>query len=145
MASKYNFGDGINQFILSKLPMPVEFGPTQQLPEMVRTGNKPVIIYSWVVNQIREAFFHRDDLMVYTVFSNSDDDLRLITNLFIEWFKDYNGAADRVQQFLDASPTSTGLRDFHYDYISIYNIGSIQPPQETSGRASITITLRVGY
>jgi len=142
-----NFCDPVNNYFKSLLdaePLSVIIAPTQQWAEMVRTETRPVIIYSWVLNTITENYFKRDDNIVYTIFSKDDEVLRRVTKILTKNFKDYNEAAARVNRFVDASPVA-GFKNYDYDYISIYNASGIEPASEQGGRASITITLRVGY
>lgn len=142
-----NFCDPVNNYFKSVLdaePMDVIIAPTQQYADMVRTVTKPVIIYSWVLNNITEDYFKRDDNIVYTIFSQDDNVLRRITKIMTKHFKDYNEAAARVNKYVDNSPVSQ-FKNYDYDYIAFYNASGIEPASSEGGRASITITLRVGY
>lgn len=142
-----NFADPINHYfnqVLSREEIKVKFGPTQQYADMVRTSSSPVIIYSWVLNGITEDWFTRDDLLVYTLFSQDDDVIRKVVNLIVTNFKDYELAAERVNKFVDQSSVQE-FKKFDYDYISFYSASGIEPASEENGRASITVTLRAGY
>lgn len=148
MATKIIFCDAVNNYAFRELKKELpdlELVSTQQYDEIVRVGDAPIIVYSWVVNSIPEDWFTREDLIVYNIYSNSDEDIRNIYDVLVEQcFKDYEVAAERVNKFID-NYSSQVFSKFDYDYISLYSASAIEPAEEEGGRMNMVITLRVGY
>lgn len=158
---------GVNKYLWSELqtlkdmapsryenfgPFKTPIIPTQQeraFTEMIdasdAVGGVPFLVYNWTTSVGVDWFMRTDDI-AYVIYSQSEGELRRISNMMVELFKDWEQAAYRVNDFiLDQGNGSAAMKAFEYKTISVTQAGGPLPITEEGGRHRSLVTIRVDY
>lgn len=126
--------------------------PTQQLPEfnaMIDAGDNaggvPFIIYNWTtVPGTGTQWWLETDNIVYLVYSQSEAEIRKVSNLMKDIFKKQDQAGQAVTDYVKTLG-SAKLNVFDYKNINITSSGGPLPMENEGGRLEAVATIRVTY
>jgi hypothetical protein len=119
--------------------------PDQQ-PEFNNQSN-PYIVYNYMGQASSDTSYWIDEEQAtFTVYSQSEEDVRKVVNLFKDNFKAYDESARMVNEWLAYSSSSSNeFRKFDFKWIRLVSTMGANPVTEEGGRTSGSATIRYRY
>lgn len=119
--------------------------PDQQ-PEL-NQQNSPYIVYTYSGQASADTSYWIDEEQAtFTVYSQNEEDVRKVINLFRDNFKAYDESARMVNDWITfATASSNEFRKFDFKWIRLVATMGADPVTEEGGRTSGTATIRYRY
>jgi len=126
--------------------VPVEETPTLLTAIESQTGIKsvPFIVYNWTKIDSGQTWMIETNEIAYSLRSADDKAMRQMINLFDDEFKDYDLAAQRVNDYLFTNG-SDALRQFDFKYIRVSSLGGQMPVTEENDQNEAIVSISATF
>lgn len=116
----------------------------EQQPEMT-AFNKPFIVYAYSKKMGSNNYFLESEVASFTIFSQSEKDIRQVLNLLDTKFDKRDEAAYELNEFISQSSLDVQYKYFDYKTIWVSAFQGPAPESEEGGRRDGVININVTY
>lgn len=118
--------------------------PSQQVPQVTQYA-EPFIVYNWVTEPQGVDWYFQADQMIFLVYSEEEEEIRIVVNYMRDLFEKYDESARPINEWI-ANQSYEPYKAFHYKYINVLQgSGGVLPMETEDGRQESMITLHVTY
>jgi hypothetical protein len=121
------------------------FIPAQQQPEFTNFPSKvPFFVYNYAQTGPGTEWWLEQEELAYVMYCDDEGLIRKTIHYLNQLFRRFDWSADEINNWISANGTPA-QKAFHFKYVRVTNMTSIEPATEEGGRHSATIVLRLVF
>lgn len=115
----------------------------QQEPEF-NALDQPYIVYTYAKSDTGDDWWLESEMVAYTIFSQSEKDIRQATNLLFSRLNQRDTSAQIVNDYISASGSDDN-KAFDYKAIAVTSLQGAQPSLQEGGRYDGLVVVKYAY